>query len=543
MLQLSEAKSLANLARKAEGHDQLLEARQQYLASEEVLFSKDAEKGLQRVAEATERQVRKLMSEAAQAYAARKFELTALLLLNQCVGAMQDQEVRRQLAELYTALATGEKPGTVALAMRGKLQQLNAAILQSGDKGASYDDSDADAPATPQPGLCARMTALQSKLPGNAALLFNLAKCAELEGRVDETIMLLTKYTQRAPMAADNDEVQLRLAVLRALSALPDPAGAQVRALYATAARHVEARRYDQAVAAYLQADELMPAFATSKRRVATLLLAQGQVERARTVWLPVLLADTNDDSRKQTQLIVDGLDAEQARYQELVGDARGRLQKLLGRSFLDGQQVGRIYAASQLQLANEKIQSALLLFPIAAEVNALQAFNCLQMNDFRCVRASFDAQRSLAQPVSFYATVAYKSANAGGRTYGKLEFETDTLRFVEVSSAKRGKRTVDVAGATAGEDRLGRLGAVDGLRSAEFQGFTVPTSAIRRFGTKDGVLLLELEDRKVERRKIGLSQRQVQRLAMEQQLAIHGMAFKVIPGEPTSMAFRKELR
>ena len=33
-------------------------------------------------------------------------------------------------------------------------------------------------------------------------------------------------------------------------------------------------------------------------------------------------------------------------------------------------------------------------------------------MNDFRCVRASFDAQRSLTLPVSFYGAVFYKGVD-----------------------------------------------------------------------------------------------------------------------------------
>ncbi len=43
--------------------------------------------------------------------------------------------------------------------------------------------------------------------------------------------------------------------------------------------------------------------------------------------------------------------------------------------------------------------------------------------------------------------------------------------------------------------------------------------------------------------RNIALNSRQVQRLAWEQRQAVRGMAFKAIPTEPASLAFRKDLR
>jgi tetratricopeptide (TPR) repeat protein len=666
----TEAKRLISLGRNAEKQGRLLEARDQYLASEHVVFTTDAEKGLERLAEAAGEQVKTLMADAARAYAAENFAKAAqllesagalhpgnlaigcnlgltryqqghrdeaLALLDQCVAALRDKDPRRQLAELYTALGTGDRLSVVAPGARQQVARLNDAILQQRDKDVQSDDDDAGVPAAPAAGLCAQMEQVQAGLLKNPAMLFNLAKCAESEGRLDEATRLLTEYSQAAPMAADTGDVQARLVVLQGLAALPDPKGALVRTLYESAGRHVETREYDQAIADYQKADEAIPAFTESKRRVATLVEAQGQVDRARTYWRQVLLADTIDERRQQTQFILDGLDAEKAQYEELVGAARQLLRDLVGRSLLEAEPVGRIYAAYRLRLASEKIQSAAMLLPLAPEGNILHAFTCSQMNDFRCVRASFDAQRALTLPVSFYGAVFYKSVEPKDRskqprTYGKFEFEKGTLRFAEISTVNPKKHTAEPAALVAGEDRLGRLGEADGLRSGRFQGFTVPSGAIKHLETKDGILYLELDDRSVKHRKmfieplnfvidvppsgpgarryinnyiaiaesyggvekaklgkesttageklkmvyniatiglnvtsvmfgdffslvdvatgvtglghkIGLSQRQVQRLARDQREAIHGIAFKAIPTEPVSLAFRKELK
>ena len=665
----SEAKRLTSLGRTAEKQGRLFDAREQYLASEHVLFTTDAEKGLERIAEAADLQVKALTADAAQAYGAEKFNKAAQLLetagalhpgnltigcnlamtryqqgnrdealplLDQCVGAVRDKEPRRQLAELYAALVTGDRLSVVPPAVRQQIARLNDAILTERDKDVP-DDDDAEVSAAAVVGLCPQMKAVQATLVKNPSMLFNLATCADSEGRFGDATRLLTEYTQVAPMAADNDEVQARLALLKALSALPDPKGSLVRTLYASAARHVDARGYDEAIADYQKADVAMPEFTESKRRLAILLEAQGQVDRARTYWRQVVLAETIDESRQQTQLIVDGLDTEKAQYVALVDSARQLLRDLVGRSLLEGEPVGRIYAARQLQLANEKIRSAAFILPLASEANLLQAFTCSQINDFRCVRASFDAQRSLTLPVSFYGAVFYKGVEPKDRakqvrTYGKFEFESGTLRFAEIATVNPKKRSAVPAAQAAGEDRLGRLGTAEGLRAPGFQGFSIPTSAIKHLETKDGILYLEVDDLRVKRRKmlieplslvlvvpptgpgarrymnnyiniaetyggvekvklgkesttageklkmvyniatigldvtsvmfgnflslvdvatgvnglghkIGTSQRQVRRAAIEQRQAVRGLAFKAIPTEPVRLVFRKELK
>ncbi len=321
----------------------------------------------------------------------------------------------------------------------------------------------------------------------------------------------------------------------------------------------------------------------------------------------------------------------------ELVSSARQILQDLVGRAMLEAQPVGRIYAAYRLQLANDQVQSASLLLPLAPEVNLLQAFACSQMNDFRCVRASFDTLRAQTLPVYFYGAVFYKGVEPKKRPdqerlYAKFEFDKDVVRFVEISTVKPKKHTASVSAVAAGEDRLGRLGVAEGLRTGSFQGFTVSSGAIKHLETENGILYLEVDDKHVKHRKmeieplcfvlqvppqgpgarrymnnylniastyggvarvklgkesttagekmkmvynvasigmgvasvmfgdfssmldvargvnslghnIGLSRRQVQHIIAERREVVDGPAFKAIPSEPVSLAFRQDLK
>ena len=74
-------------------------------------------------------------------------------------------------------------------------------------------------------------------------------------------------------------------------------------------------------------------------------------------------------------------------------------------------------------------------------------------------------------------------------------------MRFAEISTVEPKKRTAQLSALVAGEDRLGRLGAADGLRSAKFQGFTAPATAIKHLENRDGLLYLEVDDRRIKRR------------------------------------------
>jgi tetratricopeptide (TPR) repeat protein len=531
----TQAKSLTELGRKAEKQNKLLESRQQYLAAEEVLHTDDAEKGLERIADATSKQVRKLLAEAAHAYATKQYaqaaqilesaaalnasnldiacnlaltryqlgiRAEALTILEQCVASVQDKDLQRQTAELYTALGTANQPSVVTPRVKQQLAQLNDVILRESDKGVPAGDDEVETRAAPAPTLCAQLTQLRPALSGDPALLFNLAKCAELDGDFDNAIQFLTAYNRVAPAAADNDETGARMMALRQLVALPDDTGAQVRQRYGSAARNLEARRYDQAIADYQRADAAMPDFAESKRHIATLLLAQGDVDRARPLWQQLLSTDKSEERIVETQRILDGLDADLAQYQSLVGAARQRLQALLKRVLLDGQPVGHPYAAYQLQRANEDIQAALALYPIASEANALQALVCEQVDNFRCVRASFDALRALRRSAFFYGIVGSSRSNAA---YGKIELDADTLRFAEISTVKGKKRVPKPVAQAAGDDRLGRLGEAVALQSTEFQGFTVQTSKIKQLRTEVGYLDLTLDDPKAEHRRMAI--------------------------------------
>ena len=64
-------------------------------------------------------------------------------------------------------------------------------------------------------------------------------------------------------------------------------------------------------------------------------------------------------------------------------------------------------------------------------------------------------------------------------------------------------KRTALLASPSAGDDRLGRLGAAEGMRAGGFQGFTVPARTIKHLENQNGMLYLEVDDKSIKHRKM----------------------------------------
>jgi tetratricopeptide (TPR) repeat protein len=432
----------------------------------------------------------------------------ALALLDECVASLREKDTRRRFAELDTALSTGDRASIVAPGSRPQVVRLNDAILRESDRDASSEDDDSDAPTAPAAGLCAQMKLLQPALTTNPALLFNLASCAESEGRGDDATKLLTEYGRLAPGADDIDDVQARLVVLKNLprcrSRKAPRSGRSTRAPRSTWIAGSTTWRLRTTRRQTRRSRSSWRASAESRRcwrrRVRPM-------QRARTGsrWWPRRRARKAVSRRSCSSM---DWTRREGQYDELVSAASQILRDLVGRSVLEAEPVGRIYAAYRLQLASSKIQFADLLLPIAPEASLLQAFTCAQMNDFHCVRASFDAQRSLTLPVSFYGAVFYKGVDPKKkseqeRTYAKLEFEKGTVRLAEISTVKPKKRTALLASPSAGEDRLGRLGVPDGMRAGGFQGFTVQARTIKRLENQNGMLYLEVDDKSLKHRKM----------------------------------------
>jgi len=379
--------------------------------------------------------------------------------------------------------------------------------------------------ASQRSSLCNALGELKVKLVSSPSATFNLANCAETNGRAAEAVRLLEKYLELAPTALDANEAHVRVADLKSLLTLPGQNGLEVRRLYASVYGSLAERKYDRALTDLNKASELAPEFALTKWKLGLLYEAMGNVDRARENFVRYQELTTEQSAKDEVALHLGTLEAKRTKYDEEIEEAEDILADLFSRAMkltfngsekrsalrvkrarvkkkeeskarnrVGGFAIPFAYAQQQLARASEHLQIALALFPLGAEANELMGLVFLQANDGRSAIKSFDVVSSQDLPVSFYAEMrGHKQDQAV-----KVELHRDRLRLIFLSSYDK-KGNVVPPSKPAGEDGLGDM-VVDPSsdRQRAFDSLDLTLADIKRVETDKGVLKLKLAQQEI---------------------------------------------
>jgi tetratricopeptide (TPR) repeat protein len=484
----------------------------------------------------------------------------AVEYLRQALAGTADPKQKQKLAQMQTFFTTGENALGVKDSDKDRIARVNqltdsvgleASLEDKGGVEEPFFEGDTSSAALPaqtaiqasskpiSPGgtrsethaghkasLCDALGELRTTLANSPAATFNLANCAESNERTAEAVRLLERYLEISPNALDADESLNRIADLKSLLTLSGPSGAQVRRLYASAYSGLAERKYDRALAAFLQADTLAPEFALTKWKLGLLYEATGDIGRARQNFTRFGELSSAQSSKESTALHLTTLDAKRAKYDEEVDMAGDILADLLNRSLklsfngsesrsalrsqrarvkkksdqakarnrVGGFAIPYAYAQQQLGRASEHLQIALALFPLGAEANELMGLIFLQANDGHSATKSFDVVASQGLPVSFYAEMRAKKQDQAV----KVELQRDGLRLIFLSSYDKKGNPVPPK-RPAGEDGLGEMTMEPGAPPRQpFESLDLTLSQIKRVETDKGVIKMKLADQEV---------------------------------------------
>jgi tetratricopeptide (TPR) repeat protein len=575
-----QADELIKEAKVLEKSGQLLEARSRYISSQAFWETKDAIQAIKHIDEEIHNRVKDSLRQAHKLYdqgqykaaaetledASKLGESTAILsydlalcyhrtgdtatslaYLDQATSASPDPKRRLKLQQLRSSLVTGEQSIAWKDADRGRIDSVNGLVDAIGfeaslDEGPPTLQRELESPGAPKippgansnpntaPGkisrrsssLCQALKTL-GPLPANSPTFnFDLANCAEDNDRPGEASALLTHYLQMSPKAFDSDRVRLRIADLNALAELPEQKGAQVRAIYSSASRSLEERKYDRALTEFQKAASTDPAFAPTQWRLALLQESMGNVELAKKYFNRFRDLETDAAAREAAGLHLETIDIKRETYDKEVEAAEGILAGLLNRAMnltfngmderaalykqrakatkklykknthldrIGGFSIPFAYAKQQLNEAADHLSTALALFPLGAEANELMGLVYLQANDGRSAMRCFDAVAAQNLPVSFYGELRGRKQDHAV----KCELGRDGLRFIFLSSYdKKAKPTPPAK--PAAEDGLGDLVVDPGSsREQDFEALTVTLADIKKVETKNGQLWLKL--------------------------------------------------
>ena len=386
--------------------------------------------------------------------------------------------------------------------------------------------SHSDPNANHRSSLCQALAELKSTLASSPSATFNLANCAESNGRTAEAVRLLERYLETAPTALDGKESRARIADLNALLTLPGQNGIEIRRLYASAYGDLAERKYDRALTAFNKASDLAPEFALTKWDLALLYEAMEDIKRARENFTRYLELASDQSAKDEANLHLSTLEAKRSKYDEEVGEAEDIIADLFNRAMnltfnqdanrsalrakrarvkkkedqkraqasVGGFAIPFAYAQQQLGRASDHLQIALALFPLGAEANELMGLVFLQANDGRSAIRSFDVVASQGLPVAFYAEMrGHKQDQAV-----KCELSRDRVQLIFLSSYDKKGNAVEPS-KPAGEDGLGDM--VVGpfaKRQQQFDSLDVALSDIKKAGTERGLIKLKLAQQEI---------------------------------------------
>jgi tetratricopeptide (TPR) repeat protein len=584
----AQVKTMTAEAQKLENAGQLAEARTKYAESQALIEMKDVTEAIKRLDEVIHKRVKDSLSESRKLYDLRKFQEAATALeegsklqayqsvfvydlalcyyqlgnrqkaleyLRKAQAATADPKQKQKLLQLLTFFITGESALAVSTSDRDRISQVNH-LSESIGVEASLEDAGGDeeplsagaAPAAPpvaqaslktsepagvhrntsavrRSSLCNALGELKSTLVSLPSATFNLANCAETNGRTAEAAKLLEKYLEMAPGALDVEEAHTRIADLKQLLSLAGPNGSEIRRLYASVYGSLAERQYDRALADLNKAGDLAPEFALTQWKLALLHEAMGDIDRAKENFTRYQQLASEQSAKDEAALHLSTLDAKRTKYDEEVDAAEDIVADLFNRGMnlsfngsekrsairvrrarakkkeeakarnrVGGFAIPFAYAQQQLSRASEHLQVALALFPLGAEANELMGLVFLQANDGPSAIKSFDVVASQGLPVSFYAEMrGHKQDHAV-----KCELSRDRLRLIFLSSYDKNGKPAPPS-KPAGEDGLGDMVVEPAAeRQQGFESLDLTLSDIKKVETDKGLLKLKLAQQEI---------------------------------------------
>ena len=584
----AQVRTMTTEAERLAKAGQLAEARTKYAESQALIEMKDVTEALKHLDEQIRNRVKDTLSGSRKLYDSRKFKEAATALdeamklqafqpvlaynlalcyhqlgernkaleyLRKANTSTPDPKQKQKLSQVLTFFITGENGVSLSDSDKDRISRINhlsesvgvEAFLQ--DEGGDEDSfSEAGTPSS-QPisqaslktnvpasthsnsnanhrsSLCNALGELKGTLASSPSATFNLANCAETNGRAAEAVRLLERYLEMAPAALDADESHARIADLKSLLSLPGQSGIEIRRLYASVYGSLAERKYDRALADLNKASDLAPEFALTKWKLALLYEAMGDTDRARENFTRYQQLTSDQSAKDEAALHLTTLDAKRSKYDEEVDDAEDIVADLFNRSMkltfngsenrsalrvkrarvkkkeeskarnrVGGFAIPFAYAQQQLARASEHLQIALALFPLGAEANQLMGLIFLQANDGHSAIKSFDVVASQGLPVAFYAEMrGHKQDQAV-----KCELSRDRLRLIFLSSYDK-KGNPAPPSKQAGEDGLGDMVIEPAApRQQGFDSLDLSLAEIKKVETDKGLLKLRLAQQEV---------------------------------------------
>ncbi len=433
------AKKLVAEAAAQEKGGNTFAARQLYLQAETQMFTKDAEKALERLDTQDREHVRSLLGSAERAWrkndwssaeaslrqaqqlqpgnATVLYDLALVLrqkerfadaeeILSKAAAQSSNEQTRLRLVSLLSAWRESSPAPTLSKVVlqtttaESSFEQVNKNILI--ERGRWLSSGDREENRTEN--TCSVISGLPpSALPDSAPLRINRGFCAALAGRFDEGARLL----ESAQLPSDEADEQRRsfALLMKALADLPGQEGKSVRQLHAQALGQASRQQFQAAISSYAKAATALPSFSESNHQLALLAEALGDGQAAATAWTALLNAP-EESLRAEARAALDSKQERETQYVAAIAAARRPLEILLRRHLIEGELAHKHYALNQMEQCAKSLYEAAAIHPLAPEAQTLGALLAMQRNDFSQAEWHGRSLAAAGATLSFYGAI-----------------------------------------------------------------------------------------------------------------------------------------
>jgi Flp pilus assembly protein TadD len=401
----------------------------------------------------------------------------ALDSLDRCIQLTTKKEERLRREELRTELLTGEKALALNDAQKEIVQTINEGFSEN-SRRIHPDSADSKGDS-----LCTRLLEQKDTLPKSSSILFNLARCSENQGKVDDAARFMEQYLASSDESGKDAATASELADLKEILAQPGAGAEQAKVSYGRALQLINTGRLSKALEEYQRAIAASPGLARAQWRLALFYENMGDVDKAREAFT-TYQGLVGEDEKKQAQAHLDALNERADRYSKLMSEIRADIQRFtedrkqkLANPKLGLQELKAVSLEANQSL-QDKLQEAVDLFPLAAEPNRLLGYQYLQQDRAAAARGAFDALSLHESAPFFYATVNEKGRK--GAYAALIQVESEGVRVLPLSEwDKKAKKSVDLSCKAKEEASLGLANVID---CGEF----LPTSAVSSLEVKN---------------------------------------------------------
>jgi tetratricopeptide (TPR) repeat protein len=368
-------------------------------------------------------------------YHAAGDDARAIESLHTCVTNVKKDDEKSRYEQLITQIETGDRGTNLDAGQKQAISAFNES-LRANEQTLPTADDDAQ--------LCKSLLDNQSTLPKTPAILFNLARCSEDAGKLEDAARYFSDYLAAAPDSRAVPEAKDASSLLSSILSFDGPKREDVRTHYRAAAQYLVKGRYQLALKEYEAVRDIAPDFAFGHRQLGLFYEALGRTKDA-TSELTVygLIQSVPVEEKEWASKEIASFTEKRTAYDAAVQEAAKRVRPMLFTG----------HSGADMVICDEAIKSLLSAtneFQLAPDANRLLGYLYVEAGYPAGAKRAYDASTASDVDPFFFAWVSEPNNSKGalnslrntkGEVFSLVRVKKDGLQIEPMFSPLKRKK------------------------------------------------------------------------------------------------------